>query len=374
MTDQLDNLSLFDEPTKPPYTVPRLADYPVPHGLTAVSTFSGGGGSSLGLKQAGWTIPYAVEFIPEAANTYEANFPTTFVDRRDIRQITPDDILNRIGLEPGELDLFEGSPPCSSFSTANRRGGQEARFGSMKVKNYSDGVKQTTDDLFDEWLRLLEGLRPKAVLAENVPSLTHETSHEFWSRVTSYLGTLGYDMRSDIFHAHHYGAATSRPRLVLYGVRRDLDIDWDHVPRRSPFTYTLRDALDTIPDHGPADEQEYVMVGSHTSVYREWHKLQPGESPEGTGFSLIRCAWDKPVPTITATSGGNSAFGVMHPEVCRKFTATEAAWISGFPPDYRMTGDPRQRYERVGRAVPPPVYAAIGRVLARALGGSACAV
>jgi DNA (cytosine-5)-methyltransferase 1 len=366
------DLTLFAAPTKPPYTVPRLADYRTPHGLIAVSTFSGGGGSSLGLKQAGWTIPYSSEFIPAARETYQANFPDTFVDPRDIRELTADDILHRLGIDVGELDLFEGSPPCSSFSTANRSGGAASRFGTGKVKPYSDGVKQATDDLFDEWLRVLEGLRPRAVLAENVPALTHEgEAAAFFDSIIRRLSALGYEMRSGVFYAHHYGAATKRARLFMYGVRRDVSQGWHDRPDRDDHVYTLRDALDTMPADNPADEITLATPDPEHKVGKVWAGLKHGESPDGTGFSLVRCAWDKPVPTITATAGMSpTSYGVMHPDVCRKFTATEAAWISGFPPDYINIGNPGQRFERIGRAVPPPMYRAMGDLLARALGAT----
>lgn len=366
-------MQLFDLDEKPAYRVPAKTEYPDPHGLIAVSTFSGGGGSSLGLKRAGWTIPWASEFIPAARETYIANAsPETHVDSRDIRLVTHEDILNDTGLDIGELDLFEGSPPCSSFSSANRRGGKESRFGSGKIKNYSDGVKQSTDDLFDEWLRVLIGLRPKSFLAENVPSLAHgDLAQAFWKSILRRLSDAGYWTHSDVYYAHHFGAATSRSRLFMFGIRRDLCEHWDRFPRRSPYIYTLRDALSTLPVELPEDELANCTPASHHQAVRMWADCKPGGSPEGygpsgvTGFSLIRCDWDKPCPTITATSGMTpSSYGVMHPDEPRKFTAVEAAWISGFPPDYVNLGKPGQRFERIGRAVPPPMYEGMGRMLA----------
>ena len=103
------------------------------NGYSAVSTFSGCGGSSLGYKMAGFRVLWASEFIPAAQDTYRANHPATILDTRDIRNVQASDILDAIGMKPGELDLFDGSPPCASFSTAGKR---EAGWG--KVKAYSD--------------------------------------------------------------------------------------------------------------------------------------------------------------------------------------------------------------------------------------------
>lgn len=114
--------------SKPPYRVPlmsEIADLPW-NGFNAISTFSGCGGSSLGYKMAGFRVLWASEFIPAAQETYRANHPKTILDTRDIRQVKPEDILAAIGMKPGELDLFDGSPPCASFSTA---GAREAGWG-----------------------------------------------------------------------------------------------------------------------------------------------------------------------------------------------------------------------------------------------------
>ena len=152
---------------KPPYRVPSMAEIAaLPwNGYSAVSTFSGCGGSSLGYKMAGFRVLWASEFIPAAQDTYRANHPATILDTRDIRNVQASDILGAIGMEPGDLDLFDGSPPCASFSTAGKR---EAGWG--KVKAYSD-TKQRTDDLFFEYSRLVKGVQPKVFVAENVSGL-----------------------------------------------------------------------------------------------------------------------------------------------------------------------------------------------------------
>lgn len=355
---------------KPPYGPPSLAEMlKLPrNGLTAVSTFSGCGGSSLGLKWAGWTIPYAVEFIRPARETYLANFPETFVDQRDIRKVTAEDILYAIGMEPGELDLFEGSPPCSSFSKANVHAG--SRFGANKVKPYSDGVHQTTDDLFDEWLRLVEGLRPRAILAENVPGMLEtKAGLAFYHTILDRLDELGYRCHVAVYSAGHYGAATSRRRLIFTGIRKDVAEKAPVPPKQDEWRYTLGEALATLPVENPADEYEHSLANPDQAIAHQWRALRPGQGGEVI-FQVTRCSFDKPVPTITNSGSKSNTADPMHPVECRKFTATEVAWLTGFPADFEFTGDPSQRYERVGRAVPPPLYRAFGVSMARALGAT----
>ena len=120
------------------------------NGYNVVSTFSGCGGSCLGYEMAGYNVLYANEFIPEAQRTYRANHKNVCLDTRDIRVIQPEEILEMTKLKKGELDLFDGSPPCSSFSILGKR---EKGWG--KVKTYSD-TKQRTDDLFFEYIRILK--------------------------------------------------------------------------------------------------------------------------------------------------------------------------------------------------------------------------
>ena len=91
------------------------------HLFEVVSLFAGGGGSSTGYRMAGGKVLAVNEFIPEAIATYSANWPTTKVIAGDIRQVTGQQILDLIGKKKGELDILDGSPPCSAFSTAGSR-------------------------------------------------------------------------------------------------------------------------------------------------------------------------------------------------------------------------------------------------------------
>ena len=353
--------SLFAS-TKPTYDVPSLAEtLASPTYATAISTFSGCGGSSLGLRRAGFKVIQASEFVPAARETYQANFPNTAVDARDIREVDALEWLDAHGLRPGELDLFEGSPPCSSFSASN--------VGETKheVHAYSDGIKQRTDDLFDEWLRLLEVIRPRACVAENVTGIWRGEAYDYFLTITKRLGDLGYNVEPRILNAAAFGAATARPRTIIQAVRKDVGFPkWPAMTVDEP--YTLRDAIETC---SPSPQEELdAMNFEGYAIEPEWRKLGYGGQSERY-FNLIRPRWDAPLPTITQTGGQNGSASVTHPDEPRKFTPTEVAWISGFPRDFVFTGNVRQRYERVGRAVPPPLYAAVGSAMIRVLTGGA---
>lgn len=226
---------------KPPYRVLSMTEIAaLPwNGFTAVSTFSGCGGSSLGYKMAGFKVLWANEFIPAAQEVYRLNHPQTILDTRDIRQVQPSDILDAIGMKPGELDLFDGSPPCASFSTAGKR---EAGWG--KVKKYSD-TQQRTDDLFYEYARLVKGVQPKVFIAENVSGLVKGTAKGYFKLILKELEECGYNVRAKVLDAQWLGVPQMRQRLIFVGVRRDLGLE-PAFPKPLPYRYTVRDALPWI--------------------------------------------------------------------------------------------------------------------------------
>lgn len=427
---------------KPPYQVPSMREVTaIPwNGLRTVSTFSGCGGSCLGFRMAGYRVAWASEFIDAARETYLVNNPGALVDARDIRQVRPEEILDAIGLRAGELDVFEGSPPCASFSTAGKR---EKLWG--QVKAYSD-KKQRTDDLFKEYLRLLAGVRPRAFVAENVSGMAIGKAKGHFLEALAAMRALGYRVGAKLLDAQWLGVPQARRRVIFVGVREDLGVD-PPFPKPLPYRYSIRDVLPWIdrvdlPPHGyfggrvvdPSSEPSPTVLaggmgsfgymvqdvptltskghglfeggpvdldgpaptlpatGQKAAYYayelrapapptpeelaevnferfaigREWEKLAPGEGSDKY-LNLSRSHPDLPSPTVTATAGHVAAAGVAHPREPRKFTISELRRLCGFPDDFVLTGTYAQQWERLGRAVPPPMMCAVARELARVL-------
>jgi DNA (cytosine-5)-methyltransferase 1 len=363
------------------------------NGLKFVSTFSGCGGSCLGFEMAGWLPVYACEFIDEARATYEMNHHGVFVDGRDIRLVKPEEILEHAGLARGELDLLEGSPPCSSFSMAgNREGGWD------KVKKYSD-KEQRTDDLFFEFVRLVEGLQPKVFVAENVMGLVRGTAKGYFKNIVAAFNDCGYEVEARALDASWLGVPQARQRIIFVGVRKDLGRAPVY-PSPLPYRYSIRDAIGdlvdgkivaatirdgrrisadepvpTIMTHGnlhtrsergiivapPGDGPSLVGYALHP----EWKKLIPGQQSRRY-FNLVRPDARKPIPTITALGGSNpGTASVTHPTEPRKFTIAELKRLSGFPDDFVLTGSYAQQWERIGRAVPPVMMSHVARAIAQ---------
>lgn len=380
------------------------------NGLRVVSTFSGCGGSCLGFEMAGYLPLYASEFIDAARETYERNHHGVFVDPRDIREVKPEEILERIGVARGDLDVLEGSPPCSSFSMAGDREG-----GWDKVKKYSDR-EQRTDDLFFEYVRLLRGIRPKAFVAENVLGLVRGTAKGYFKMILRELGESGYDVQAAALDAQWLGVPQARQRIIFVGVRRDLGIE-PVFPKPLTYRYSIRDAIGDLVDgqlvgvstdryrpggaeprprdydvDAPAPtvsasgfgtgfvSQHHVYTAPEPpagdgpslvgyALHTEWKKLMPGQQSRRY-FNLVRPDMRAPLPTVTAQGGTNpGTASVTHPLQPRKFTIAELRRLCGFPDDFILTGTYAQQWERLGRAVPPVMMFHVARAIARGVFG-----
>jgi DNA (cytosine-5)-methyltransferase 1 len=386
-----------DSQSKPPYRVPSMTEIAaIPwNGFTAASTFSGCGGSSLGYRIAGFRVLYANEFIPAAQDSYRANAADyTFLDTRDIRTVQPHDILEKIGLAPGELDLLDGSPPCASFSTAGKR---EAGWG--KVKKYSDS-EQRTDDLFFEFARLLRGLQPKTFVAENVSGLVKGTAKGYFLEILRELKSCGYKVGCKVLDAQWLGVPQSRQRTIFVGVRNDLPVEPAH-PKPLPYRYSVQDALPwvlravhdtsglysvgeitdrpsptiTIGINSLNSNHFRVEKESDISKYctgKEWDTLKEGEQ-SAKYFNLVRADRDKPSPTICASHGSPGIASVTHPTERRKFSIAELKRICGFPDDFKLVGSYAQQWERCGRSVPPVMMSHIAAAVRDSILKKICA-
>lgn len=366
--------------TKPIYRVPLMKEIEeVPwNGFNVVSTFSGTGGSCLGYRMAGYRVLWANEFIPAAQDSYKANHPNSILDRRDIREIKPEDILTATGLRIGEIDIFDGSPPCAAFSTAGKR---EAGWG--KVKQYSD-TKQRVDDLFFEYARLIKGTQPKVFVAENVSGLIKGTAKGYFLEILKALKECGYNVKCKVLDAQWLGVPQMRQRTIFIGVRNDLGLEPVH-PKPLSYQYTVRDALPWIVSIETANgfnnhemikavapletvqQSRPVFIEAETDISkyaigREWDKIKQGEKSEKY-LSLTKPHLDKPSPCVTQRGGDNTCASVVHPTEKRKFSIQELKKICAFPDDFILTGTYAQQWERLGRAVPPVMMMYIAKTI-----------
>ena len=232
-----------------------------------------------------------------------------------------------------------------------------------KVKKYSD-TKQRTDDLFFEYIRILRGLKPKVFIGENVSGLIKGASKGYFKEFLKKFKQSGYRVKCYVVNAKHLGVPQNRERVFFIGVRKDLKGD-PTIPKPLPYTYTLRDAIWNLRKRKPEIDTWLDRKPDGTPFYYatayQWDKLSEGQQSDKF-FNLIKCHWDKPCNTITAVSGKKAA-SVTHPTERRKFSIAELKRICAFPDDFKLTGKFEQQWERLGRAVPPPVLYFISKKL-----------
>lgn len=300
---------------------------------TVISTFAGAGGSSLGYSMAGYRELLAVEWDDNAVETFRLNFPDVPVYHGDIAELTVEEMLRLTGLKPGELDVFDGSPPCQGFSTAGKRVLDDPR-----------------NSLFREFVRLLRGLKPKVFVMENVSGMVKGKMKLVFAEIMRELKASGYRVSARLLNAMYFGVPQSRQRMIFIGVRDDLGIEPSH-PAGWSVPVTMRTALRSI----EGNEVDPVISAKH--AYPQLIRSIPAGSSigkvYGKGFNWIRCDAKKPCPTISkSTTYGGLGF-LFLPDGSRSLSARELARCHSLPDTYTLVGSYPEVVARIGNSVPP---------------------
>lgn len=315
-----------------------------------ISTFSGIGGSSQGYKQAGLNVVASVEFLDYQARIYRANHPNTKLYQEDIRKLDPIEILEENNIKPYELDILDGSPPCSSFSTAG-----SISDGWGKTKKYGNRT-QRTDDLFLEYIRFLDKIKPKVFVAENVSGLIKGDSKGHFNEFFRLFKSCGYVVQAKLMNASNYYVPQKRQRIIFIGVRKDLNLE-PSFPEPSVKKITLGEAFKDIVNS--ADELNEVDIRKY-AIYRELIKL-PYYGKSSKYINLLKESPFETCRTLTATASQIGAASVCHWDN-RKFTIPELKRIATIPDNYIIIGSNyNEKAEGLGRLVPPKMIEAIAK-------------
>ena len=349
--------------------------------FNVISTFAGGGGSSTGYRLAGGKILAVNEFVEEAQNTYRENYPDTIIIPGDIKKLTGTYLMEQAGVKVSELDILDGSPPCSAFSMAGSVSHGEGRthadaFG--KTKQYSDikGV-ENVEDLFFEFLRVAKDIKPKVIIGENVEGLTMGEAKEYFHKIQNTFEEIGYLIVADVLDASYFGVPQSRKRCFFIGVREDVAdaiglnfmTMYQLYPDKNEFRTTLGEAINDVVNEDK-EELDYLIdkISPEKAVGKTLMKMPKDPDKVLTGmdyhekghhFNLKRSSLRKPCPTITAMGNLAGVAGTCHPLEDRKFTIKELKRIMSLPEDFKLTGKHKQQSERIGRMVPPLMMKAL---------------
>ena len=349
--------------------------------FNVISTFAGGGGSSTGYRLAGGKILAVNEFVEEAQNTYRENYPDTIIVPGDIKKLTGTYLMEQAGVKVSELDILDGSPPCSAFSMAGSVSHGEGRthadaFG--KTKQYSDikGVSNV-EDLFFEFLRVAKDIKPKVIIGENVEGLTMGEAKEYFHKIQNTFEEIGYLIVADVLDASYFGVPQSRKRCFFIGVREDVAdaiglnfmTMYQLYPDKNDVRTTLGEAINDVVNEDK-EELDYLIdkISPEKAVGKTLMKMPKDPDKVLTGmdyhekghhFNLKRSSLRKPCPTITAMGNLAGVAGTCHPIEDRKFTIKELKRIMSLPEDFKLTGKHKQQSERIGRMVPPLMMKAL---------------
>jgi len=395
--------------------------------LKFAETFVGCGGSHIGFKKAGFEDVFVNDNTGIFLETFKANNPKSNcrIFHEPIEDLSKRNILREINLKKGELDLFFGGVVCKGFSLAGVRNPNDPR-----------------NTLYLSQLDITKKIQPKFSIIENVPGMANllitssktpkkikKQADEVWNFIDKYKGIksdltknnrsfskkelklienmkgkkreleefikstaisviddietrydkMGYYFFKAKLKAHHYGAATTRERLILVAIRKDLGIDNFEFPEPTHGESllkikTINDALDSL---NPTLNDPKIDIDNQPMNHKEKSIRRFKLIPEGknivdvldsvpddlkiSGFYSRGCTMrldgSKPSPTLVP---GHSNFPV-HPKEHRSITVREAATITGFPNNYRFVGNHTERCEQVGQAVAPPLSFAIGK-------------
>jgi DNA (cytosine-5)-methyltransferase 1 len=319
------------------HLAPRAEDAP-----TVASLFAGCGGSSLGYSMAGYRELLAVEWDDNAAATFRLNFPDVPLYHGDIAALSAERALELAGVQPGQLDVLDGSPPCQGFSTAGKRVLEDPRNG-----------------LFQEYVRLLQGFRPRAFVMENVSGMVKGKMKLVFVEILRALKASGYRVSARLMNAMYFNVPQSRQRMIFVGVREDLGVQPGHpVPLQHPLS--IRTAFSNL-DQAPSD-----IAPSLLRPTWQMHRVIAGSEPK-QHFGLVRTSWNEPSPTIVKDAG-NTTTGMIHPEEARRLTIPELKRLASFPDEFRMAGAFKECWARIGNSVPPLFMRAIAAHVAGLLG------
>jgi len=298
---------------------------------TVISIFAGGGGSSLGYKWAGFKELLAIDFDKNSCDVLKANFDFP-VWQRDIKGIIPEEILSFCKIKKGELSILDGSPPCQGFSTTGKR-----------------KINDPRNELFKEYIRLIDTLQPKVFIMENVSGMIEGKMKGLFIEIMQTLKSLNYHIKCKLLNAKYYEVPQSRERLFFIGTRKDLNIE-PSFPIPLNKIISVREALENV----PKDDNIKLPRGK---MWEYGIKTKPGECvskyhPLGHYFNSKRNRINSESFTIEKTFR-ESQCGVIHPFENRFHTISEIKRLCSFPDSYILFGKFEERWARLGNSVMP---------------------
>jgi len=335
--------------------------------FTCVDSFSGAGGLSLGLSEAGFEVLLSFDTDNRCIETLKSN-PKYFMHSticEDIKNMLGGKLLDKIGLKQGELFLLAGGPPCQGFSI--QRIGKDTDSRNELVLLYG---------------RLVNEVRPMFFIMENVSGIQGKRGKTILADLIIEMESIGYNVHKKLLNAEDYGVPQRRRRIFLVGERIDIGSTYMY-PKPMAEKCTVRDTIEFLPSP-PEDGKPHPDYPLHRrdrlskKNLQRIKSLQQGQGRDYLPKKLLanchkidstiighrnvygRMSWDEVAPTITARfdSFTRGLFG--HPEQPRSISLCEGALLQTFPLDFIFKGSKIEIARQIGNAVPPKLAKAIG--------------
>ncbi len=316
--------------------------------------FAGAGGLAIGLEKAGLHCEVLNEIDKYACATLRKNRPHWNVLEGDVKNYDFTEYKNKI-------DVVTGGFPCQAFSYAGKK----------------LGLADARGTLFYEFARVVKEVNPPICIGENVRGLISHDKGKTLQGMISILNEIGYNvMPVEVLKAIHYNVPQKRERLILVGVRKDIETKYEY-PKAYKKIYNLRDALkkgelydsDVPKSKGASYPEGKMEVLRLVPPKGYWRDLPLDIQKEYMGKSYYlgggktgmarRIGWDEPCLTLTC-SPAQKQTERCHPEETRPFTVREYARIQTFPDEWKFEGSVAQQYKQIGNAVPVNLGKEIG--------------
>jgi DNA (cytosine-5)-methyltransferase 1 len=318
----------------------------------SMDIFSGVGGLTEGLRQAGFNTKIALEIDKNASRAYSLNHINTTVITKDIRKVEPEEI--RKVLQGDEIHLLAGCPPCQGFS-------------SIRRLNRKKPVADKRNSLINEYVRFIEQFMPYTFMLENVPGLA---SNRLFKKAKKKLEEeLYYKMDVQIVNVKDYGVPQNRKRLVMIGSR----LGPIKIAEANNKKVTVRECIGNLPLPENSNDLLHKMFPHHTKEIEKLIKDIPHDGgsrkdlgkdrqlachrKDNIGFWDVygRLRWDDYSSTITGGCLNPSKGRFLHPEQDRCISAREASLLQSFPMDYKFPTDIARSNIAlmIGNALPP---------------------
>ena len=361
---------------------------------TVVDLFCGAGGLSHGFMQAGYDVLFGSDIDSTFGQTFMASHPNAKFTAKPIQALTVEEILKAARLEPGQLDVLVGGPPCQGYSVYNHgRGEQDPRAG-----------------LFREYLRIVRGLQPKWLVMENVTGLSSISGGSLINSIVTEIKASGYEnVDFQVLKAEEFGVPQERRRIVFIANRLGLPVRFpskSHDGEQAPFV-TVWDAIGDLPPiqeqwehesgagYAAAPQNKFQMqMRLHSELVQNHYGPRLGKAnlerirhiPQGGSwrdvpFDLLPAGMKKakrsdhtkrygrPRPTdlsCTILTKCDIHWGAyIHPIQNRAFTVREAARLQSFPDEFVFYGSMTEQFVQVGNAVPPLLAKAVATAITK---------